>query len=221
MRKIMMRAPLRLPVVAAATALMLSLVSLPASAQLDSLFDKIKGAFGADESPTQGAPAAPPPQGDPTADLPCPVVDIRNGASTLTVYGPGEEIPTNVRYQASFAQTARECRPLGTTMTVKLGVRGRVLLGPVGGPGQLMVPIRIALVKEGPEPKTLLSKFFQTPVSIPQGETSVPFTYVEQDLTFPVTSKDDLESYVFYVGFDEQGLKQKPAKKPRGKKHAG
>jgi hypothetical protein len=105
-------------------------------------------------------------------------------------------------------------------MTVNLGVRGRVLLGPVGGQGQVTVPIRIALVKEGPEPKTLLSKFFQTSVAVPEGQTSVPFSYVEQDLTFPVASKDDMESYIFYVGFDEQGAKQpkRPAKKPRAKK---
>ncbi len=203
---------------AAATVLMLGAAVVPAAAQLDSFFDKMKGMFGADEKP-QAAPTAPQP-GQPQGDLPCPSVDIRNGASTLTIYGSGGDNATNVRYQASVTQTARECHTLGPTMTVRLGVRGRVLLGPVGGPGQVTVPIRIALVKEGPEPKTLLSKFFQTSVAVPEGQTSVPFSYVEQELTFPVAAKDDMENYIFYVGFDEQGLKQpkRPAKKPRAKK---
>ncbi|MBN8955241.1 MAG: hypothetical protein J0H17_01355 [Rhizobiales bacterium] len=218
MRKMMMRVPSRPAMMAAVTALVLGAAVVPAAAQLDSFFDKMKGVFGADEKPQAAAPA--PQSGQPQGEPPCPSVDIRNGASTLTIYGSGEENATNVRYQVSVTQTARECHTLGPTMTVSLGVRGRVLLGPVGGQGQVTVPIRIALVKEGPEPKTLLSKFFQTSVAVPEGQTSVPFSYVEQDLTFPVAAKDDMENYIFYVGFDEQGAKQpkRPAKKPRAKK---
>ena len=40
-----------------------------------------------------------------------------------------------MRYQVGIAQTARECAALGGVMTMKVGVQGRVLLGPAGGPG--------------------------------------------------------------------------------------
>jgi hypothetical protein len=204
---------------AATVAFGLGAATAPATAQLDSFFDKMKGMFGADEKPQPPAQQPKAPEGEP----PCPTVDIRNGASTLTTYGSAEQAATNVRYQATFAQTARECTTVGGTMTVKLGVRGRIILGPLGGPGQITVPLRIALVKEGPEPKTLLSKFHQVPVTIPPNDTNVPFTYVDADLTFPVVAKDDMEAYIFYVGFDEQGMKEprKPAKKSRAKKPAG
>ena len=40
-------------------------------------------------------------------------------------------------------------------MTMKVGVEGRVLLGPAGGPGQVDIPLRMAVVQEGPAPKTV------------------------------------------------------------------
>ena len=49
-------------------------------------------------------------------------------------------------------------------MTIKLGVQGRIILGPGGGPGQVDVPLRFALVEEGMQPKTIWTKFYQVPV---------------------------------------------------------
>src|SRR6266540_1195064 len=108
--------------------------------------DRMKNLFGG------GAPLPQPQRTDPEEEPPCPIVDIRSGASTMTVYGQGEQVGTNVRYQASIARTARECAALGATMTVKVGMQGRIILGPLGGPGQVDVPVRMAVVQEGPEP---------------------------------------------------------------------
>ena len=58
------------------------------------------------------------------------------------------------RYQVTIGQTARECAALGGVMTMKVGVQGRVLLGPAGGPGQVDIPLRMAVVQEGTNPKT-------------------------------------------------------------------
>jgi hypothetical protein len=148
---------------------------------------------------------------------PCPVIDVRSGASTLTVYGAGEQGATNVRYQATIAQTARECAALGATMTVKVGLQGRIILGPLGRPGQLDVPIRLAVVHEGPEPKTIWTKLYRVPVSIPGGQGNVPFVHVEQDVTFPMPKTADLEMYVVYVGFDQMGVKEQKEQRPKAK----
>src|SRR6516225_6143581 len=51
----------------------------------------------------------------------------------------------DLRYQLSFGQTARECAVQGATMIVKVGVQGRVILGPMGGPGKVEVPLRYAV----------------------------------------------------------------------------
>jgi hypothetical protein len=132
----------------------------------------------------------------------CPPVDVREGASTITTYAAGESVATNVRYQATVGQLARECALMGATMTIKVGMQARVLLGPAGGPGRLDVPIRFALVHEGPEPKTIWTKLYKVPVNIPAGQTNVAFTHVEDNMTFPKPSGSDLERYVIYAGFD-------------------
>ena len=114
-----------------------------------------------------------------------------------------------LRYQGSFAQTARSCSRSGPTMTIKLGVQGRIILGPGGGPGQVDVPVRFALVEEGVQPKTIWTKFYRVPVVIGEGQPSISFTHIEDDLTVPMPGKDTLEAYVLYIGFDPMGLHAK------------
>ena len=161
----------------------------------------------------------------PDATQDCPVADIRSGASTLPFNAGQDTSPNTLRYQATIARLARECTVRGSSMTIKLGVQGRVVVGPVGGPGQIEVPLRYALVQEGPEPKTILTKLYKFPVTIAEGESNVPFVHIEEDITFNVTSRAALENYVIYVGFDaaarEQPAKKTPAKKTAAPKLRG
>lgn len=136
-------------------------------------------------------------------DIDCPAMMVRSGASTLQV--PAGANNTNLRYQGSLGQLARECAVLGDTMTIKVGVEGRVLVGPKGGAGSITVPMGMALVQEGPQPKPIWKKFFSVPVNVPQGQTQVAFTHVEDDLTFAIPASKDLSNYVIYVGYDAQG----------------
>ena len=56
----------------------------------------------------------------------------------------------NLKYQVTIGTTARECR-MGPNNTVllKVGMQGRVILGPEGGsPGTVDVPLRFAVVRE-------------------------------------------------------------------------
>jgi hypothetical protein len=151
---------------------------------------------------------------DPTED--CPGVDVRAGASTIQLNAPGQDATAvNVRYQVTISRTARECMVRGTNLTVKVGVLGRIILGPAGAPGQLDVPLRLALVQEGPEPKTVWTKFYKIPVVIPPGQANIPFMHVEEDLTVPIPRRAELDAYQIYVGFDQAALAPppRPAKK--------
>jgi hypothetical protein len=151
----------------------------------------------------------------------CPTVDVRSGASTYAVGPPGAEpTATTLRYQATIARTARECTVLAGNMTVKVGVQGRLILGPAGVPGQIEVPIRLALVQEGVEPRTIWTKAYRVPVNVPQGQGSVPFMHIEEDITFPLPKPAELDAYVVYVGFDPALIKEekKPERKPAAKK---
>jgi hypothetical protein len=148
-------------------------------------------------------------------DVECPGVDIRAGASTLNIAVRSDQATAgDLRYQLSFGQTARECRVQDGTMTIKVGVQGRVILGPFGTPGSVDVPLRYAIVREGPEPKVIATKFKRTGATIAAGQTHVQFVDIEEGLSFPLPSAADLSSYVVYVGFDEIGDQQekKPAR---------
>jgi hypothetical protein len=152
----------------------------------------------------------------------CPGVTIRPGASTLAVNAPNADpSATNLRYQAMFTQTARECRFNTGTVTMKVGMQGRVVLGPGGGPGQLNVPLRYAVVREGVEPKTIWSKLYRVNIEIPPGQGNVPFTHIIEDVAYPFPPGADIDNYVVYVGFDPTGASEeekrgkKPAPKPK------
>jgi hypothetical protein len=149
------------------------------------------------------------------AESTCPPVDVRAGASTLTVPPAGADA-LSLRYQGSIGELARECNVSGGIMRMKVGIEGRVLVGPAGGPGQIEVPLRYAVVKEGPEPKTVISKFSKFPVTIPEGQPNVVFSHVDNEIAFPMPPGLEIEAYVVYVGFDPVGEKQQP-KKPQAK----
>ena len=99
-------------------------------------------------------------------------------------------------------------------MTIKVGVQGRAIVGPLGEPGTVDVPLRYAVVREGPEPKTIVTKFKRTSVTIAQGERHAQFVDIEEALSFPLPPSTELEAYVVYVGFDEVGdpREKKPAR---------
>ncbi|MCW5682030.1 MAG: hypothetical protein KF794_02055 [Xanthobacteraceae bacterium] len=147
----------------------------------------------------------------------CPGAAIRQGASAwVSNAGTG---PNDIRYQASIGTVARECALLGDTMTIKVGVEGRLLVGPKGGPGVVTIPLRIALVVEGPQPRPISSKFYAVQVNVQPGASQTTFTQIEDDLTFPLPPDRNLEKYIIYVGFDPQGLAPQPKAKakPRAK----
>ena len=139
----------------------------------------------------------------------CPKVIVRTGAATWQV----QAREGGLRYQGTIGQLARECSIAGGSMAVKVGIEGRVLLGEKGTPGALEVPIRIAVVQEGPTPKTIATKFFVLPLEIPAGQASSTFAVVEDQVTFPLVKPADIERYVIYVGYDPQGEpKVRPAR---------
>jgi len=164
-------------------------------------------------SADRGAMAAAQPT-PPSMDENCPPTDIRQGASTLAIATKTEQATgSDLRYQLSITQLARQCALEGPEVRMRVGVQGRVIVGPAGAPNQVEVPLRYAVVREGVEPKTIVSKFRRVPVSLPSGTTNVAFTDIEENLRFPVPSPTELEAYVVYIGFDAAGERPQPATK--------
>lgn len=154
----------------------------------------------------------------------CPPVNVRSGASTLTSSAePGEPTATGLRYQVGIINSARECRGApGNMVAVKVGIQGRVILGPQGTPGTVDVPIRYAVVFETIPPRTILTKLERISVTVPPGETNVLFSHVVDGLEFPMPKTGEIDSYIVYLGFDpiaaqemDRRKSRPPAKPPR------
>ncbi|HET7804755.1 MAG TPA: hypothetical protein VFL53_10970 [Pseudolabrys sp.] len=159
---------------------------------------------------------------DPNADVECPDIQIRSGAATLMIGskpGEGEPSALDLRYQVTIVRTARECRVTAGVMTMKVGIEGRVITGPAGGPGTVDVPLRLAVVQEGVNPKTVLSRFAREQVTIVEGTNRATFTHIDPEISFPMPQPAaNIDAYVVYVGFDPLGAQQekrKPASKPK------
>jgi hypothetical protein len=130
----------------------------------------------------------------------CPRVTIRQGTQTYPIYEPGRENdPAGVRFQATLARTARECRTdaSGTT-TVRVGLAGRMLAGPSGATGDATLPVRVALVRNGSE--VISSTLHQVSTTVTATEPSVAWTLVDD--TVVISPADATSSLDIFVGFD-------------------
>ncbi len=134
----------------------------------------------------------------PSMDENCPPADIRQGASTLAIATKTQQATgSDLRYQLSITQLARQCALEGPEVRMRVGVQGRVIVGPAGAPNQVEVPLR----------------FRRIPVALPSGTTNVTFTDIEENLRFPMPAPAELEAYVVYIGFDDTGDRNRPAPK--------
>ena len=160
--------------------------------------------------------AAPPPVDN---EVSCPPVTIRAGASTYAVGTPGKEaVGNDLRYQATISRTARDCTKTGDQITARIGILGRVIVGPAGAPQTVEIPLRVAVVQGGVQEKTIATKVFRTTVTM-NDQNSEPFSLVAEDVVYPVPPGATGNSYIFYIGFDPQALTpERPARAARKKK---
>jgi hypothetical protein len=129
----------------------------------------------------------------------CPELRIRPGSQLLRRYETGHQDDASyIVWQASIGKTARECLyDLQGNLTLKIGVSGRVIAGPKGGPGSVAVPLRIAVEKY--QEKEFANQPYPLNVTIP-AEGSAVFSEVHEiTVPSPGTSRD----YVIYVGIDQ------------------
>lgn len=147
------------------------------------------------------------------AYVPCPDTGVLTGASTLMVgdtHGQGAPAPLDVRYQGSISRIDRECHVVAGVMHIKVGVEGRVITGPAGGPGTINVPLRVAVVRQGVNPVTIATQLDEVPVTITSAVGHVTFTHIYPDVSFPLPRPlGIIENYKIFVGFDAIGAQQK------------
>ncbi len=132
----------------------------------------------------------------------CPQIYLRDNTSTYRTYAKGaKDDPTQIIYQASLADTTRQCVQSETSLTVNVVVKGRVISGPAGGSGTVNLPISVSAT-DGQN--TLYSELTQFPVEIPaEGTAQFVFT---KSAVLPGGAGDFAK---VYVTFDEGQTKKK------------
>jgi hypothetical protein len=139
-------------------------------------------------------------------DVECPYIKIREGASTLIIRGPGDNPAMSLKYEGTFVRAARQCSLVAGQMVIRLGVEGRIVLGPQGTPGEVTVPLRIAVVDQTPSAtKTVWTKLILIPVTVQSIDSNPTFTHIADDVSFPMPSSAALDNYIIYIGFDPIG----------------
>lgn len=134
----------------------------------------------------------------------CPQIVLREGTAYHRVYAngarkmpDGSRDPEKLRYQAAIADTTRACRVGADGMVITVQAQGRIVQGPVGGPGTYKLPIRIAVADEK---QVIFSQLSEIEVQIPQGQLSNQFLFQRDDVVIPTGAGDFA---TIYVGFDD------------------
>jgi hypothetical protein len=192
--KMMVDIPKRLT----AAALAACLVAVPASAEEGNVFSNIFKYGGTTVPPSQ------PQNVDPAY---CPTVDVFEGGSNIRTMAGG-----NVRTQTTLGRVSRECVPRQDgSVTVRVGIEARVLLGPAGSPGRFEVPATVFIKQND---KVLASRTDRTSAIVAPGEAQGFAQLIVEDLTVPPSAAAD---YEIEVGLGARGV-AKPAK-VRTKRH--
>lgn len=113
----------------------------------------------------------------------CPEVRILPDAQSLVVYEGDVADPALIRYQASILETARSCRAAGQTISMSIGVGGRIAAGPRAGGATTTARLRIAVLVD--ETEVAFQQDYDLTASLGPPDYGADFR-VTADATFPV-----------------------------------
>ncbi len=148
----------------------------------------------------------------------CPAVEVLDGTASARTYAGADQSNGNVKYQFSMGDVERECSKAGGQLVLKVGVEGRALVGPMGGPGSFTAPVRIA-VRSDNDRRVVTSKLYSVPVTVQPGEDGASFTVVSDPISVPFLKAKADDDYTILVGFDTQGQASgAPARKAQARK---
>ncbi len=147
----------------------------------------------------------------------CPKVEVLDGTASLRTFSGTDESNGSLKHQFSLGDVVRECSRSGNQLVLKVGVEGRLLLGPQGAPGAFTAPVRIAIRREKDQQATS-SKIYSVPVSIASGQSVADFTVVSDPISVPFTQQHADDDYTIVVGFDAKGAAAAPGAAARARR---
>jgi hypothetical protein len=130
---------------------------------------------------TTPPPAEPLPRDDQDEQLVCPEVIIADGGAALRAQSGQDS--GSLRHQISILNVARECTPTGNGgYRLKVGVEGRVLLGPAGGPGTYGATLTTTVTRGTTQVARRAARVGGT---IASGQGGTDFSHVEDGIVVP------------------------------------
>ena len=127
----------------------------------------------------------------------CPEIKIRPGSEALFFYGKGKVgDPRSLNYQAVIEKQSRNCVVSNGLITVKMGVVGRILLGPAGNQNEVSLPLRFAVERDE---VAVFSERYDIPGAITPPNQSGEFVKVVENVAIPYLGGEQI---VIWVGFD-------------------
>ncbi len=127
----------------------------------------------------------------------CPPIKVRPGAEAIYYYGNGKVgNPNDLQYQAVIDKQSRNCVVSNGLITVKMGVVGRLMLGPAGNQTNVDLPLRFAVERDE---TPLFSEKYSIPTTITPPAQAGDFVKVVDNVQIPYVAGDNI---TIWVGFD-------------------
>ena len=157
------------------------------------------GLFGGGKKAVDNTPP-PPSSAEQVVRGTCPKVQLRDGTAFYQTYAGGgkkDKDPSKIVTQFALDKTTRQCVFTGDQVVMQVAAAGRVLSGPAGHPGPVVMPIRVAVVNS--DGKVIYSELTKFASELPAGSQTNQFLF-KKDVPISLA---DAQSADVYVGFDD------------------
>ncbi|MGE0627427.1 MAG: hypothetical protein AB7O43_06335 [Hyphomicrobiaceae bacterium] len=138
----------------------------------------------------------------------CPRVRVESRNNSLTIYESGHSGDgLSVMHRGELTKTARECRIAAGTVYVKYGFSGRVLLGPKGRSGTIVMPISVTLMNDNHQQLRSETINVETAVTI---DNPIGYFSRVRTLEFQMPVGTRPGEFQIDIGFEQRGTSPVP-----------
>lgn len=130
----------------------------------------------------------------------CPRFQVWSRDGYVTIYEQGRVGDgLAVMHRGEITKTARECHIEGNRITVKYGFSGRVLLGPKGRTGQVVLPLNVFVADAKREKVATDAVKIDVDVAV---DKPIGYFSIVRSVTFAVPEGARPAEFEVFVGFD-------------------
>lgn len=127
----------------------------------------------------------------------CPPIKVRSGNAALFYYGNGRAgNAQDLQYQAVIDNQSRNCVVSNGLITVKMGVVGRLMIGPKGNQKSVDLPVRFS-VERNEVP--MFSETYKVSATVDPSTQTGEFVKVVENVAIPYVGGENI---VIWVGFE-------------------